>query len=386
MELDIQSARLAKCLDAIYDAAVSPDGWPHALSELANLFHAPFADICAWTPDRKHVSGTAVGIDPDDYRGQLLGFWFNRNVWGQKSPVRTAGEVISTRQMMPREDLRRSEMYNDYLEPRGLHEGLRLSLWVEPDSLADISLLRPWSLGAFGPAELALGRTLLPHLRRAATLTRHLRRMAFKLEPDAIGTVSGPVAVVTFDCDGVPIWCNEKAEAALGRGKDLWLTPKGLNATSPEVTHQLSLAVRRAVGQAGSLRTAGTVRVPSRMSGGATIVILQPLSPRQDWALPRPPAAMALFRDPAAHALRTPMLQRMFGLTLAEAQIAIDLTAGSSLSDIAVRTGRSRNTIRTHLANVMDKTHTARQADLVRLLNQLDDQAFTGVGRTLVGQ
>jgi len=64
-------------------------------------------------------------------------------------------------------------------------------------------------------------------------------------------------------------------------------------------------------------------------------------------------------------------LQRLFGLTGAETQLAVELARGRNLLDIACSRRLSRTTIRSQLAALFAKTQTRRQADLVALLGRL---------------
>lgn len=64
-------------------------------------------------------------------------------------------------------------------------------------------------------------------------------------------------------------------------------------------------------------------------------------------------------------------LAHMFGLTAAEAGLALALLAGASLAEIGVERRVTNNTLRTQLASVLRKTDTANQQNLVRLLGLL---------------
>lgn len=64
-------------------------------------------------------------------------------------------------------------------------------------------------------------------------------------------------------------------------------------------------------------------------------------------------------------------LQRVWGLTPAEATLAAELAQGTAVPDLAKKLGVSRTTVRTHLAAIFAKTHTRRQAALVALLSRL---------------
>ena len=66
-------------------------------------------------------------------------------------------------------------------------------------------------------------------------------------------------------------------------------------------------------------------------------------------------------------------LRGMFGLTAAEATVALALAAGASAGAIARDRAISLETVRSHLKTIFAKTGTKRQATLVLLILQLRD-------------
>ena len=58
-------------------------------------------------------------------------------------------------------------------------------------------------------------------------------------------------------------------------------------------------------------------------------------------------------------------LRSHFGLTLAEARLALQLVAGETLRSAAAKLGISYETTRSSLKNIFKKTETCRQAELV---------------------
>lgn len=80
------------------------------------------------------------------------------------------------------------------------------------------------------------------------------------------------------------------------------------------------------------------------------------------------PLVVAVLRAESPAALPEPMLQALFGLTMAEARLAREVMQGDGLQACARRLGVAANTARTHLNRVFEKTGTKRQAELVRLL------------------
>src|SRR5262245_2313490 len=59
------------------------------------------------------------------------------------------------------------------------------------------------------------------------------------------------------------------------------------------------------------------------------------------------------------------LLRCRFGLTPAEARLALQLVAGEPLRSAAAKLGISYETARTELKNIFSKTGTCRQAELV---------------------
>lgn len=67
----------------------------------------------------------------------------------------------------------------------------------------------------------------------------------------------------------------------------------------------------------------------------------------------------------------TNCLEQIFGLTPAEARLALLLVGGDTVNEVAERLHLSVATVRTQLKAVFEKTHTHRQAELVVLVSRL---------------
>lgn len=155
-----------------------------------------------------------------------------------------------------------------------------------------------------------------------------------------------------------PVYCNEKARRILDResneisfgGQDTWR--RGLQqlmiraGSRPSLRALCWIAVSRKTGIAEVL-----YEVLDCAPDGTSIVILLDLD---ECAQPS-----------------TATLQRMFGLTPAEANLALAIAQGGTPDKIAASRRVSRTTVRSQLARVFAKTQTGRQAELVRLLGRL---------------
>jgi DNA-binding CsgD family transcriptional regulator len=83
------------------------------------------------------------------------------------------------------------------------------------------------------------------------------------------------------------------------------------------------------------------------------------------------PCAILFITDPERQiAIRSERLRDEFGLTRAEAALALEIVAGQGLQAAAGRLRITVTTARTHLAHIFRKTGTRRQAELVRVILQ----------------
>lgn len=93
----------------------------------------------------------------------------------------------------------------------------------------------------------------------------------------------------------------------------------------------------------------------------------------EDPSMQRRPRAAAIFVSDPERPVSLPArdLERLFGLTPAESQVAALLAGGDRLDSTAEKLGVTTGTARTHLKHIFDKTGTGRQSELAQLLNSL---------------
>ena len=160
-----------------------------------------------------------------------------------------------------------------------------------------------------------------------------------------------------------PIFMNRFAERILEQRDGLTVTPRGLEASRPDEARALREAIRQAAN--------------GELGGGATIIVSRRTAPRP-LAVHIPVTkhsaeiareATVFISDPSLPAVLMPdTLCRLYGLTRAEATLAIQLAEGQTLEQAAERSFTSIHTVRTHLKRILLKTDTNRQTDLVRLI------------------
>jgi DNA-binding CsgD family transcriptional regulator len=165
---------------------------------------------------------------------------------------------------------------------------------------------------------------------------------------------------------------NLAAERMVAAGDGLTLVHNVLGAVNPRDDVGLRQLIASAVRATREIAAApGEVMRIARRSGRAPYeVLVAPLAHGKTGAGPNfpSPRAAIFVRDPETQAA-SPLdwLQRLYGLTAAEARLMQALLGGDTLETIAERIGVAKGTLRTQLKAIFAKTGTSRQAELVRL-------------------
>lgn len=169
------------------------------------------------------------------------------------------------------------------------------------------------------------------------------------------------VGVIITDMRGRILYLNRKASHLCAAADGLLVGADDVcRAGNPADTARLHALIREAIGG-----TDGDALALGRRS------IARPLSVLVSaLKLPDGETAAALFVIDAesAEPPPAPRLERLLGLTPAEARLTNALAGGASLEEAAERCAITIGTARTYLKQIFLKTETSRQAELVKLV------------------
>ena len=231
-----------------------------------------------------------------------------------------------------------------------------------------IALQRTKSEGHVERQEIELFSHLLPHLQRAAQISRRLEHQELWRYADGDALNHLAAAIILTDTVGRINFINNAAEAIVHRGDGLTIRKQRLAARTSKDNRQLDNIIGRASKTELVDGQSTTMRVIRSAGRSPYVVTVAPIS-QHVTAFPMPrPGAIVLISDPA----RVPIvddraLRTIFELTAAEARLAIALASGQNIKDYAERSGIAIATARVHLRNAMNKSGVRRQADLIRL-------------------
>jgi DNA-binding CsgD family transcriptional regulator len=235
---------------------------------------------------------------------------------------------------------------------------------------AGVALHRARRAGRYRPDEIDRFGLINEHLRRALALGAKLGSLATRQRLTADLLDRSVSAIILLDASRQVVFMNRAAEDLKARLDGIRLSSNGIHLSVPQEDEHLRMLITRVTASQQSQRSIGEVMRATRPSGRRPYGI---------WvaAVAQSPAALTAFRPavwvlindperptgpPASH------LQSLFGMTQAEAKLAIRLAAGDSLKAAAEELGITYGTARTRLIQLFQKTNTQSQTQLIRLL------------------
>lgn len=181
-------------------------------------------------------------------------------------------------------------------------------------------------------------------------------------------------AAFLLDRQGGVCHANPAAEALLQSGDGLHCQNRQLTAALPEeqpaLAHWIEGALSVAAGATGTYEPLRLRRL-SKKPGLVMMLIPLPL-PASSIGKLFDHALLLLVIDPVSRSMAaTSTVERAFGLTHAEARVAVLVGAGSSAPQAAVALGLSLTTVKTHLARIFEKIGVNSQVALAKLFAAL---------------
>lgn len=360
----------------IYDAALDTSRWPSVLQDLVQFTRSRtgnLVEVDLATGATRPLA--AVNISSKGFADYAAYYW-RHDIWTPKPGAIQIGAASSSQQHVADQVLLNSEFYHDWMKPLGLFYAIGGIPLVEGNCMFILGVHRPKVNGTpHDPADLRSLQRFFPHVTRALQI--HQRLEATPVERDALADIADrlPRGLVTFNAQGRLLWMNRAAEALCAQQDGLTVQRGLVIAAVPAEAEQLHRLVRTVVlTAAGQGLASGDTMLVSRPSGRRPyIVLVCPLRVNRHRLDDRQPAAVAFVSDPE-RATEVPLdrLMRLYGLTRTEARLVQQLAAGHDLKNIAATSQRTMNTVRTQLKQIFQKTGTSRQAQLVRLVLQVE--------------
>ncbi len=322
----------------LYEGALDGTGWARSMDMLADLVGAADSSLGA-----AHSEGipwlVAPRTDPD-WLGDYYAYHDDDLFW-QRLVRGPSGHSTIDAQLLDRDELSANRFQHEWSEPQGYR--YKMGVALAGDDGWNTVLVLP-GVDPFDRQAARMLDTIVPHLRRALMIER---RIGKGVASEALGKAlleHCPSAAIILDGSGRILSASDTTQRWFAEG--------------------LSIVDGRLRGCA-EMGTPDTVRLAS----GRRLHILPlqaPAGPR--WA--DIPAALVVASMPTEEE-QGAILQYHYGLTRAEAALALELRRGDGRRAAARRRGIRDTTARTHHSRIFDKLCVARQGEAVAAINRL---------------
>lgn len=370
---------LESLLDFLYLAAADPSAWPEFLGSVARIFDASIAGLIAQRPGQsRYTTAAAVGKDDKSVylyneHYSLVDPWYlalqagRIQEWiGRGSDLCSQGKFGGT------------EFYGDFWKSHtrcwyqgGIFQG-------EKGQSSVLTFHRSRGRGDFSDEDVRLMQDLCPHLRRALSIHRKVVDLRSSTAQAAGAVDALDVGLIAVGQDRRVRFANAQGEAVLRAGNIL-AARNGELVASPNLDSRTQSALEKLVvsGFSRSLGVlaGGTIGISN---GGRNLLVT--VLPSNRYPVLTEPVVLLMIVDPDAQpGSRHRLLASVFGLTPAEARVAMMLLEGLDPNEIAVWSRSTPGTVRFQLKMIYRKTGVNRQSQLVRLLSRLPGSSEPGL-------
>lgn len=347
-------------VDRIYEAAVLPEFWPAVLRDFAGVAEGLHALVIATNGKDLRWRGSSALAEA--MTGEVYAYQGGQERTRRLLAANRRG-FVSDRDVFSEEEMCNEPLFRDYLRPRGLGRGIATVIQAPTDDLIIIHAEGDNRLGPLSGLVTERLNGLRPHLARSAMLSA---RLAFERARTAVETLAAlgfPACAVT-DASKLIV-----ANSTFDAERSLWTTG-GFDR----------LALRdaqagRLLGDAlAGLRESGGVRsiaLRASEAGKPGVLHVVPVRRSAHDLFGRAEAILVVTRSASRATGAAPLLQALFDLTPAEADLAVRIGAGETTEAIAAADNKSAHTVRNQLKSLLHKTGCRRQVDLAKLLAQL---------------
>lgn len=364
-EWDVLNALIGE----IYDSVLHPESWNETLARITGTL-CPLsweAAFILWEsnspPSARFVAATGLAAGVQEI---YTAVYAGNHPWSRRLMRYGNGSVVDSNDIMTREEFLETEFFRNFLAPWGIDRMIAVLLDKRGSERLGLMLPGP---GDRDVERLKRGlRVLAPHMQRAMRISDRIATLDLAAGAARAAADAAPFAIFSLD-DQLNILAANSRAARYEKAGFIRTAQDRFAFTHPASQKRLLDLVKSADPAGLAFQTIGdadrecpvlvarVTRQSAQQIGGvrlgASLIVTLGSSPGE-----------------------TPVVEidrvaQWFGLTPAEARLAVALAAGDTLQDYAALRAVSLNAVRFLLKGIFRKTGATTQAQLVALLARL---------------
>jgi len=364
-EWDVLNALIGE----IYDSVLHPESWNETLARITGTL-CPLsweAAFILWEsnspPSARFVAATGLAAGVQEIYAAV---YAGNHPWSRRLMRYGNGSVVDSNDIMTREEFLETEFFRNFLAPWGIDRMIAVLLDKRGSERLGLMLPGP---GDRDVERLKRGlRVLAPHMQRAMRISDRIATLDLAAGAARAAADAAPFAIFSLD-DQLNILAANSRAARYEKAGFIRTAQDRFAFTHPASQKRLLDLVKSADPAGLAFQTIGdadrecpvlvarVTRQSAQQIGGvrlgASLIVTLGSSPGE-----------------------TPVVEidrvaQWFGLTPAEARLAVALAAGDTLQDYAALRAVSLNAVRFLLKGIFRKTGATTQAQLVALLARL---------------
>ncbi len=363
--------------------ATSFESWESLLGRLRRIERGTVSMLVSYDLAHRHGHIDAADSVARSYRRSYGELYAAHDPWAARvRDLALPGTVWSGDQILSDAERVTSRYYTEWLKPQGITHIIRGVLSRDREEILFVDVGRGDEAGDYQQTDVDRYHWMLPKLQRGASLRLVVDRLRWRSEAALRLLDMIPIGMVIVGPEGHPVIVNRYARdllSASGRNAENLLAMLQMQLDRADHLRQSSRSPkvheRVAVSRMKAMDATHSISIPRPGGLRPLSALTVPLSMACDDGGEDALSCLVLISDPDhGVSLNRERLQEIYGLTPAEARLAALLAQGKHLKTAAAELGISLETARTHLKRVFSKTTSGGQADLVRLLLNLENQ------------
>jgi DNA-binding CsgD family transcriptional regulator len=360
-------------LDLVYDAATEPELWCSALTKMADLTGSQGGIIFGQSFGASMVHFDYNGrLSEECNRAYKERHANDQSPWNRAMMSQPVRRVVLSDEVVPLSDLRQTLLYEEVLRPQDVAHNTMIALAARQDFCVAFNICRSERQGPIGGEARRFLERLVPHMHRSFQLGFRVEgyHALQRAEYHVLDCLS--VGIVLLDRSARIVYLNTAARSFAVQDGPLSLRNGSIATHSVPHSQRLAELIRAVL----KGRPTASMSVPRPTDGSLLTILMSSIRGRDvgrfaDIHMPNA-AVLLIIVDPTNRdGIPIGWVMDAYGLTQAEARVALAASSGGTIPEIASQLALSQNTIKTHLRKVFAKTATNRQTELVRLMSSI---------------